>query len=74
MEIETEILVLQAFYLSIRHINGQLCRVFQMQKIKKKKTEKEIKRRKEKKIEKRIKKFARLKKYSYTQGKKHYQE
>lgn len=67
MEIETEILVLQAFYLSIRHINGQLCRVFQMQKIKKKKTEKEKKkRRKEKNIEKRIKKFARLKKYSYT--------
>lgn len=48
MEIETEILVLQAFYLSIRHINGQLCRVFQMQKIKKKKTEIEKKKKREK--------------------------
>lgn len=65
MEIETEILVLQAFYLSIGHINGQLCLVFQMQKIKKRKTEKKKKIKREK-IEKRIKKFARLKKYSYT--------
>lgn len=61
MEIETEIQVLQAFYLSIGHINGQLCLVFQMQKIKKRK-----KKKKKEKIEKRIKKFARLKKYSYT--------
>lgn len=54
MEIETEILVLQAFYLSIGHINGQLCLVFQMQKIKKRKTEKKNKKRKDRKENKKV--------------------
>lgn len=62
MEIETEILVLQAFYLSIRHINGQLCRVFQMQKIKKKKTEKKKKKKKREKDIKENKKVCKVEK------------